>query len=474
MFRARNTGTGTDGAVGQNAAAAPVQPLQAISSSTGISRRSLLRAGGVLGVGAAAVPLLNACGRSSGAASGGGAGAGGSYTMWAMSDTVHVMEHFAKQYKSTVNKDFDLRITEVPTGLSLRAKIISASAAGRLPDLLDLSMNYGSDFATYNMFEPLGGALPSDLATKAAMYKKVWNWADTKDIPGFEGEQHIFGVPYALSVFVPAYRVDFLKAVNAEFPKTWDELVEVGQKLTKAPSRYALSIPTSGDLMDEFHPFLMQAGATYVDTGLTKAFPDREAAYRGFEFYRDLSVKYGIAPKQAPDRFAGDPVQRLSSGQVAITTLSTLSINALQKSAPNLKFGPDGQWFAGKFWEGPGGPGGYFNANALHLRRGVKNVQAAVDFMVWLVQPERQLELYKQFNRPPINTDVWKQLADDPAFAIYKASIETSERQGGFKAWKLAEFVIDRGVERIVLGGEDVKAVVDETAKDMLQALQNA
>jgi multiple sugar transport system substrate-binding protein len=436
----------------------------------GLSRRSLLRAGAALGLGG--ISLLSACGRSSSSTGGGGSS---SYSMWAMSDTVKLMEHFGKKYRDTVNKDFKLKITEIPTGLSLRAKIISAAGAGQLPELLDLSMNYGSDFASYNMFEPLTDALPDDLATKNSFYKRVWDWLDTKNIPGFEGQDHIFGVPYAISVFQPAYRVDLLKAARVEFPRNWDELIEVGKKLTRAPSRYALSVPTSGDLMDEFHPFFIQAGAKYVNEDLTEALPNREAAYRAFEFYRDLSVRHGIAPKQAPDRFASDPVQRLASGQVAITTLPEWSVNALRKTAPNLKFGPDGHWYIATFWEGPGGPGGYFNANALHVRRGVKNIEPVIDFATWLVQPEQQIEMYKQFSRTPINTGTWKELAaEEPSIDVSIKSIEISERQGGFKGWKLAEFVIDRGVERVVLGGEDARKVVDETAKDVLQALQNA
>jgi ABC-type glycerol-3-phosphate transport system substrate-binding protein len=111
----------------------------------------------------------------------------------------------------------------------------------------------------------------------------------------------------------------------------------------------------------------------------------------------------------------------------------------------------------------------------MHIRKGVNNVDGAVEFMEWMLEPEQQVEMYTSFNRPPMNTSVWdNDLADDKEFAIYRESIDLSERQGGFRGWKLAEFTIDRGVERVVLDGEDVKSVVDSTATDMLQALQNA
>lgn len=462
MFRSGNSRSSIDAT-----AAGRAQDGGATSeSSTGVSRRTVLKAGGLFGIGG--VPLLAACGRGSGSES------TGRYTMWSMSDTVDIMRHFVKKYKRTVDNEFDVRVTEIPTGLSLRAKIISASAANRLPDVLDLSMNYGSDFAAYNMFEPLNDVVPNDLAAKTSMYRRVWDWVDTKNIPAFEGDDHIFGVPYAISVFVPAYRADLLRKANAEFPEDWDTLIEMGKKLTTAPKRFALSVPTSGDLMDEFHPFLMQAGAQYVNDDLTEAFPNREMAYRGFEFYRDICIKHRISPKQSPDRFASDPVQRLSSGQVAMTTLPMWSIDALKKSAPDLEFGPEGNWFVGKFWKGPAGRGGYFNANALHVKRGVKNVQPLADFATWMLEPEQQEEMYNRYTRTPMNMKTWKKLEKDPAFKVYTDSIEFSKRQGGFKGWKLAEFVIDRSVERVVIGGEKVRPVVDETAKDMLQAIQNA
>jgi multiple sugar transport system substrate-binding protein len=451
---------------GMFANAAPLGGL----GGTPFSRRGILKASGLVAGATAATPLLSACGRGSS-----GGSTGSSYNMWVMSDTVPIMKHFAAKYREGVNSKFKVNITEIPSGMSLRAKIISASAAGQLPELLDVSMNYGSDFATYNLFEPLDKLISSDVASKYSLYSRVWDWADTANIPGYEGEQHVFGLPYGVSVFVPAYRADFFREAGVEFPKNWEELVTVGQALTQAPKRYALSVPTSGDLMDEFHPFLMQAGARYVNDDLTEAFPNREQAYEGFQFYKDLSSEHRIAPAQAPDRFAGDPVQRLSSGQVAVTTLSVLSVNAMREEATGLEFGPDKDWYVSKFWEGSGGPGGYYNANCMHIRKGVKNVQGAVEFMEWMLEPEQQLEMYRSFNRPPINTQVWDQdLADDKEFAIYRESIDLSERQGGFRGWKLAEFTIDRGVERVVIDGEDVQSVVDSTATDMLQAIQNA
>jgi multiple sugar transport system substrate-binding protein len=443
--------------------------LSAMAASP-FSRRGLLKAGGFAAGGVAAAPLLSACGRGSGSSS-----SGSNYNMWVMSDTVPIMKHFVAKYRESEDSKFNANITEIPSGMSLRAKIISASAAGQLPELLDVSMNYGSDFATYNLFEPLDSLISSDLASKYSLYDRVWDWADTESIPGYEGEKQIFGIPYGISVFVPTYRADLFREAGVDFPTNWEELVTAGQALTQAPQRYALSVPTSGDLMDEFHPFLMQAGAQYVNDDLTEAFPNREAAYDGFEFYRDLSARYGIAPKEAPDRFAGDPVQRLTSGQVAVTTLSVLSINAMRNEATDLEFGPDKDWYISKFWDGSGGPGGYFNANCMHIRKGVKNVDGAIGFMEWMLQPEQQTEMYQSFNRPPMNTQVWDdELGDDAQFQIYRESIELSERQGGFRGWKLAEFTIDRGVERVVIDGEDVKSVVDSTATDMIQALQNA
>src|ERR1700755_1243975 len=114
-----------------------------------VSRRTLLRAGGALGIAAASVPILQACSSSSDSGS-----AGGTYSMWALSSTSAMMQYFAKKYQA-VNKDFKLNITEVPSGSSHRAKIITSAGSGNLPDLLDDSMNYGSDFATYTLFEPL-------------------------------------------------------------------------------------------------------------------------------------------------------------------------------------------------------------------------------------------------------------------------------------------------------------------------------
>ncbi len=437
-----------------------------VGAKAGLSRRNFLIGGGIAAI---SLPLLAGC-RPSG---GGGGGAKKSYTMWSSSDTVELQKFFYDKYRKEVDPDFELQLSEIPTGQSLRAKVISASAAGQLPEVLDLPMNYTSDFATYSMFEPLNGVLADDTASKYSMYERVWNWGNSGGVAGWQGGEETFAIPYLMSVFVPAYRADMFRTAGVDFPTTWEELITAGKALTKAPDSYALMVPTSGDLMDEFHPFLMQAGASYVNDDLTEAFPDREAAYKGFEFYRDLSGKHGIAPRQAPDRYASDPAQRLASGQVAITTLATLSVSALQRTGSSMKFGRDSDWFVSPFWAGPGGSKGYYNASSLSLRRGVKDSDAIVEYFQWMLEPEQQKLVYTEFNRPPMNTSTWDSFSDDPAFEIYTQAIENSERQGGFKGWKLAEFIIDRAVEQIVDGG-DVKTIVDAAGTDMIQALQNA
>jgi multiple sugar transport system substrate-binding protein len=430
-----------------------------------MSRRNVLKAGGALGLAAAATPLLSACGSS-----GGGGSSSGTYSMWALSDTVDMQKYFTDKF-SKVNKDFKARITEVPSGQSHRAKIITSASSGNLPDILDDSMNYGSDFATYDLFEPLD--LSSGYGTEHSLYERVWEWFDTGNIPGYEGDSYIFGSPYSMSVYVPTYRVDLFEQAGVSFPQTWDELVDAGKAITQAPKRYALSIPTSGDLIDEFHPYLMQAGVQYVNEDLTEALPTREEAYAAFEFYRDLVQVHKIAPAETPDRFAADPAQRLTSGQVSMTTLQTVSLDAL-KGVVGDRFGPGKEIFIDKFWAGPGGRGGYFNAAGLHLRKGLKNPGPAIEYMQWMLEPEQQSEIYTKFNRMPISTAAWEEFQDDPQFKICSESVEFSQRQGGYRGWKLAEFAIDTAAERVVLNGEDVKTAVDQCARDMLQALQNA
>lgn len=435
------------------------------SGQSSVSRRSVLRAGGMMGMAAAAPPLLSACSDS-----GSGGTKAGTYSMWALSDTVDMQKYFTDKF-SKVNSDFKAKITEVPSGASHRAKIITSASSGNLPDIIDDSMNYGSDFATYDLFEALD--LPSDYGTSNSIYPRVWEWFDTGNIPGYEGDSYLFGSPYSMSVYVPTYRVDIFEEAGVKFPDTWDELVAAGEAITNAPERYALSIPTSGDLIDEFHPYLIQAGVVYVNEDFTEALPTREEAYAAFEFYRDLVLKYQVAPRQTPDRFSADPAQRLTSGQVAMTTLQTVSLDAL-KGVVGDRFGPDKEIFVGKFWAGPAGRGGYFNAAGLHLRKGLENPEPAMAYMAWMLEPEQQSEMYSRFNRMPVSTAAWDEFKDDPMFKIISESVDFSERQGGVRGWKLAEFAIDTAVERVILNGEDVKTAVDQCARDMLQALQNA
>lgn len=232
-------------------------------------------------------------------------------------------------------------------------KLIAGTAAGTPPDASFSSVIWGRDWYDQGILADLDSYIARSPDVQDDQFFEA-----TKQFRQAGG--HTFGIPVmgpesqCLAINQDLYQAAGLDPQGKDI-KTWDDLVRVGQKLTKAGDAGKLAV--AGLAMPDspgipwLTPFVSSTGKALYDQEQNKAFfsqPETEAA---LQFLVDLANKNGISPSLADKgRASGEPA--LVGGQAA-TIFDETGMVSFPKivQAPNLK------WWMVPVPQGPGGKG---------------------------------------------------------------------------------------------------------------------
>jgi sn-glycerol 3-phosphate transport system substrate-binding protein len=146
-------------------------------------------------------------------------------------------------------------------------------------------------------------------------------------------EGKTWGIPFQRSTIVAYYNKDMFRAAGLDpekAPTTWDEMVEMGQALTK-DGTYGLMIPSTGYPYWMFQALAIQNGKELMsDDGLTTYFDD-PTVVDTLKFWISLSEEFGIMPKGTVEW--GTLRQAFLEGQTAMMWHSTGNLTAVKKNA---------------------------------------------------------------------------------------------------------------------------------------------
>ena len=190
----------------------------------------------------------------------------------------------------------------------------------------------------------------------------------------------IYGLPMEVEPMAMYYSVDAFNEIGLtekDVPKTWDDLLTIGKKLTN-DKRFGVLFDTAPGYYQNFtwYPFLWQGGGE-IQTKEGKSAFNSPAAIQALKFWQD-SITMGVAPRKPLGGGVWDSVPNIGSGYCAMQNTGIWAIAQLREGAPNFKYG------IFKLPIPPGGKdvtvgGGWaFVANA----RGW-NAKAAGEFCVW-------------------------------------------------------------------------------------------
>jgi cellobiose transport system substrate-binding protein len=212
------------------------------------------------------------------------------------------------------------------------------------------------------------------------------------------------------------YRSDLFKkaglptdreAVSKLWP-TWDDFIKVGQQYV---SKTGKKFVDSGTNM--FNPVLAQQPVGFFDTG------DKLQMDGGPKVAFDISMKAidaGLSANLAS--FQPNWDQGFKKDQFAVLACPAWMIGHIQDTAPDQA----GKWDIAAI---PGG-GGNWGGSWWTVPSQGKNIDAAVDFVKWMVAPEQQIEVFKTVGNLPSQPDLYK----DPAVLDYKKEFMSNAPTG--------------------------------------------
>jgi multiple sugar transport system substrate-binding protein len=257
-----------------------------IDSSSTINRREFLVRGAVsLAAGMSLPALLEACGGSVGAGSGSNQLTVVYWTnVTPPQDLQAVFNGFAKQYKVKVNY---FQLPQVfGDDVQKLTTYLSSGYSGL--DVLWLDDFMTATFSNAGWLTPLDNLIPSDnFSAIASAQLKLSNY-----------NGHYYRLPANFGCVIFFYRKDLFDKAGVSVPTTWNELVQVGQKLT-GNGIYAINIAGKNgntELFNEMCYWMGQAGADPLHL-------DTPGARQALQFLYDLIHTYKIAP---PDAVASD------------------------------------------------------------------------------------------------------------------------------------------------------------------------
>jgi ABC-type glycerol-3-phosphate transport system substrate-binding protein len=268
--------------------------------SVGLSRRALIRTLGAAAAGAAATPLLAACGPTAGtpqATAVPQAGPiSGKFAIWFSANWNTVTDEavgsifvdWGKQHKPPIEVEWQ----SIPGSPQILAKESAAIAAGQPPEITN----------TNNIYWYSQGEKADVSATVAKFKDKAGGIPSVALASALAGDGKHFAAPYAIDPWPAHWRKDLIgKETGGKFFNTWEELIEAGPKIQQPPRTYliAFALGHEGDHVNNLVTVLWSYGGRLADE---KGVPDikNPANRAGIE----TIVKIWKARLVPPDSFA--------------------------------------------------------------------------------------------------------------------------------------------------------------------------
>jgi len=214
------------------------------------------------------------------------------------------------------NPDIKVRRISMPYS-PVHDKIIALHAAGEVPDVLNMAMFWVAEFAEMNVIEPLD-----------AYFVREGEGFTDQFVPGpltpWKGKT--YNLPFTAGSLGLFYNKRMFRESGIEGPpKTWEEFIEIAQKVTKPGKlQYAITAAMRTqppvEPLTSVIPYIYQAGGELVQNG--KAVFDSKEGVKALQLYVDLVNKYRVSSpgvlsnsqKEKRENFASENIAMMNDG----------------------------------------------------------------------------------------------------------------------------------------------------------------
>jgi sn-glycerol 3-phosphate transport system substrate-binding protein len=300
--------------------------------------------------------------------------------------------------------------------------------------------------------------------------------------PGFmENSQtggKTWGIPFQRSTVVQYWNKELFKEAGLDpekAPATWNELVEMGKKLTKKDAsgnvtQWGVSIPSSGFPYWLFQGLTTQNDARLMNAAGNEVYFDKPGVVEALQFWVDLSRKHQVHPPGIVEW--GTTPQDFFQRKVAMMWTTTGNLTNVRNNA-KFDFGV-AMLPANKRRGSPTGGGNFY----VFKKTTPEQRAAAVKFAKWATQPERAAQWgidtgYVAVSPAAFETARMKQyVAGFPAAAVARdqlphawAEFSTHENQRVVKA-------LNDGLPAALTGSKPAEAAMKDAQREAERILR--
>ncbi|MFH0948640.1 MAG: extracellular solute-binding protein [Elusimicrobiota bacterium] len=384
-------------------------------------------------------------------------------TVWAMGAEGRKIPEMARLFEQE-NPDVEVVTQAIPWGAA-HEKLITAVIGGVPPDVCQLGTTWMSEFNAMGSLAQLDGYVEkSKFISKNKFFDGSWN---TNVV-----EKKLYGIPWYVDTRILFYRKDLLKQVGYDHPpRTWDELIKIGKKLTKDTNgdgksdRWGINLPSGGGgVWTELGLFVWQNGADFLTPDNRYATLETDKFREAFKFYTDIFKKEKISPITT----GGDInlFHAFKTGYYPMFISGPWMVELVEKECPEIK----GKWDVSVLWKKKKGTSFVGGCNLVIFNKS-KYKETAWKFVEFMNRPENQVKWYKLTADLPSTRAAWNDpfFDDKPMVKVFGQQLEDTASPPSIPEWEQIAHVIGQKVECITWGSEDD----DKMLKEMIQEINS-
>ncbi|NJQ02513.1 sugar ABC transporter substrate-binding protein [Streptomyces zingiberis] len=365
-------------------------------------------------------------------------------TVWAMGAEGEKLVDVAKEYRKA-NPNITVKVTPVGWDVA-HQKLVSAAAAGSLPDVMQMGSTFMGEFASLGVLEPVD----TGKFTKDDFFPASWE--------GNVVDGTAYGVPWYVDTRVLYYRTDLAeKAGIDQAPADWKELSALAEAYQKkADTKWGISLqPYNLDAWQNWLPFFYSAGGELIKDG--KPALDSPAAVKALEEYRTYFDK-GFAKKSVQPGY--DVVKDFGNGSVPMFFSGPWQVTNIADNQPQLK----GKWAAAPV-PADASATSFAGGSSLVISKKSEHKAAATDFVAYLSEADTQADWFERTTDLPANQAAWddKRLSGNENLKVFREQMENAKAVPAMAEWAQFSSKIDAAIESVTQG----KATPEQAAKKM-------
>lgn len=346
-------------------------------------------------------------------------------------------------------------------------KLLLAIVAGTAPDVALIEDYWTAKLAASGALLRLEGLIAEEgLAFRDDIYSLFWQSLT------YRGE--VWALPYAMSNLLMYYNKDLFRQAGLDPqapPRTWEELVGLGQVLTRdldgdgRTDQWGLSLPLTaqGGVVYYWLPFLWQSGGELFNADYTEALFAGPEGVAALQFWLDLIYEYGILP-------LSPPMEGFLTGRVAMSLASSAKLNSYEAQA-QFELGVAPLPLNRRRATILGGKG------LVILARDERKQRAAWEFIKWLTAAEQNLRWSTATGYIPIRLSVLGSsefqgyLRENTEAEVALEELLYTRPRPVLASYTEISRIIGLALEKALFGREDPRQVLEEAAEEAEQYL---